>query len=207
MWRMNNMNIYFVRHGEDDEKYRGGWSELPLVQLGIDKANKLGKYLNKHCNEYNIEKIISSDLTRTKMTAEIINTYLNLPLILDSRLRENNNGELAGMLNSEAIKKYPNCFFASLDYDENFPGGESPKEFFTRVKKMFYEIIEENKGVENLMIVTHAGVIAIIYHIVNNLEWTNKEKVLKLGKTSISKLVIDGNNMNFEYIDETPHLR
>ena len=42
MWRMNNMNIYFVRHGEDDEKYRGGWSELPLVQLGIDKANKLG---------------------------------------------------------------------------------------------------------------------------------------------------------------------
>ena len=76
------MNIYFVRHGEDDEKYRGGWSELPLVQLGIDKANKLGKYLNKHCNEYNIEKIISSDLTRTKMTAEIINTYLNLPLIL-----------------------------------------------------------------------------------------------------------------------------
>ena len=112
------MNIYFVRHGDDDEKYRGGWSELPLIQVGIDKANKLGKYFKKNLNKYNFEKIISSDLTRTKMTAEIINTYLDLPLTMDDRLRENNNGKLAGMLNSEAIKKYPNCFFGSLEYDD-----------------------------------------------------------------------------------------
>lgn len=202
------MNIYFVRHGEDDEKYRGGWSNLPLIQVGIDKANKLGKYLKKHIDEYNFEKIISSDLMRTKMTAQIINTYLDLPLTLDERLRENNNGELAGMLNSEAIKKYPNCFFGSLEYNERFPGGESPKEFFERVNKMLYEIIDENKDIENLLLVTHAGVIAIIYHIVNNIEWTNKEKTLKLGKTSISKLIIDkDNNMSFEYINEAPHLK
>ena len=202
------MNIYFVRHGDDDEKYRGGWSELPLIQVGIDKANKLGKYFKKNLNKYNFEKIISSDLTRTKMTAEIINTYLDLPLTMDSRLRENNNGELAGMLNSEAIKKYPNCFFGSLEYDERFPGGESPHEFFDRVKKTLIDIIAENRETENLMLVTHAGVIAIIYHIVNNMEWTNKEKILKLAKTSISKLIIDDNGkMEFEYINDTPHLR
>lgn len=202
------MNIYFIRHGEDDEKYRGGWSELPLIQVGIDKANKLGKYLKKNMDKYRFEKIISSDLTRTRMTADIINTYLDLPISIDERLRENNNGELAGMLNSEAIKKYPNCFFGSLGYDERFPGGESPHEFYDRVKKSFYELIEENNNVKNLMIVTHAGVISIIYHIVTNLEWTNKEKSLKISKTSISKLIVDeSGNMKFDYINDTPHLR
>ena len=202
------MNIYFIRHGEDDEKYRGGWSELPLIQVGIDKANKLGKYLKKNMDKYRLEKIISSDLTRTRMTADIINTYLDLPISIDERLRENNNGELAGMLNSEAIKKYPNCFFGSLGYDERFPGGESPHEFYDRVKKSFYELIEENNNVKNLMIVTHAGVISIIYHIVTNLEWTNKEKSLKISKTSISKLIVDeSGNMKFDYINDTPHLR
>lgn len=202
------MNIYFIRHGEDDEKYRGGWSELPLIQVGIDKANKLGKYLKKNMDKYRLEKIISSDLTRTRMTADIINTYLDLPISIDERLRENNNGELAGMLNSEAIKKYPNCFFGSLGYDERFPGGESPHEFYDRVKKSFYELIEENNNVKNLMIVTHAGVISIIYHIVTNLEWTNKEKTLKISKTSISKLIVDeSGNMKFDYINDTPHLR
>ena len=34
------MNIYLVRHGDDDERYRGGWSGLPLVESGIEKAKK-----------------------------------------------------------------------------------------------------------------------------------------------------------------------
>ena len=35
------MNIYLVRHGDDDERYRGGWSELPLVEEGIRKCEKI----------------------------------------------------------------------------------------------------------------------------------------------------------------------
>ena len=69
------------------------------------------------------------------------------------------------------------------------------------------DIIEENKSVKNLMIVTHAGVISIIYHVINNLKWTNKVKALKIGKTSISKIVIDkDNNIKYDYQNYTPHL-
>lgn len=200
------MNIYFIRHGDDDERYRGGWSELPLVEEGIRKAKLLGKYLKENESEYNFEKIISSDLTRTKMTTEYINKELNLPIVYDSRIRENNNGELAGMLNEEAVKKYPNAFFGTLGYNEKFPGGESPHQFYNRIKKAFFSIIEENKDVENLAIVTHAGVIAIIYHVVNKMRWTNKKKSLSIPKTSISKLVENGKDMVFEYLSQTPHL-
>ena len=53
------MNIYLVRHGDDDERYRGGWSQLPLIEEGIEKSKKLAdflvgpqdeciKYINEH---------------------------------------------------------------------------------------------------------------------------------------------------------------
>ncbi len=64
------MKIIFVRHGKDDEKYRGGWSNLDLV-----------------------------------------------PVVKEEKLREMNNGVLVGMLNEEALIKYPGLFFSSLEMD------------------------------------------------------------------------------------------
>ena len=40
------MNIFLVRHGDDDEQYRGGWSSLPLTQLGIEKVKKLADFFS-----------------------------------------------------------------------------------------------------------------------------------------------------------------
>ena len=163
------MNIFLVRHGDDDERYRGGWSSLPLTQLGIEKAKKLADFLSNEQEDIKIDRIISSDLKRAKMTADIINEKLNVKIKYDERLRENNNGVLAGMLNEEAIKKFPNMYFSRLEYDERFPEGESPKEFYERIKEAFFSILNENNDVENLMLVTHAGVINIIYHIISNI--------------------------------------
>lgn len=201
------MNVYLIRHGDDDERYRGGWSQLPLIDIGIEKCKKLANYLSEHSDEFKVDRIISSDLKRTQMTSEILNEKLNVEIKFDSRLRENNNGELAGMLNEEAIKKYPNVHFSGLGYEEPFPGGESPKDFFERVNRDFVDIIEENKDVENLMLVTHGGVISILRHIINNVKWDHTTKGMKISKTSITKLVIDeDNNMHFEYENITPHL-
>lgn len=200
------MNLYLIRHGDDDENYRGGWSQLPLVEEGIKKCEKLEKYLYENRKELNLDKIISSDLLRTRMTTEIINKRLKLPVEYDERIRENNNGLLAGMENSKAKEEFPNIYFSNLKYNERFPEGESPKEFYMRVKKAFFDIIKENKDKENVVLVTHGGVIAIIYHIVNKLKWTNRVKGVKIAKTSISKLVVKKDEMFFEYQNYTPHL-
>lgn len=200
------MNIFLVRHGDDDEQYRGGWSSLPLTQLGIEKVKKLADFFSNEQEDIKIDRIISSDLKRAKMTADIINEKLNVKIKYDERLRENNNGILAGMLNEEAIKKFPNMYFSILEYDERFPEGESPKEFYERIKEAFFSIVNENNDVENLMLVTHAGVINIIYHIISNIEWSNKQKKLKISKTSITKIVINNQDKQVCYVGITPHL-
>ena len=50
------MNIYIIRHGDDDERYRGGWSNLPLIDVGIEKCKKLADYL--YNNNVKIDRIV-----------------------------------------------------------------------------------------------------------------------------------------------------
>ncbi|MGL5417824.1 MAG: histidine phosphatase family protein [Clostridium sp.] len=87
--------------------------------------------------------------------------------------------------------------------NEKFPEGESPEEFYFRIKKAFEDlckvILKGELGV-NVMVITHGGVINIIYHIVKNLEWTNKSKALSpMASTGIHKL--ECINGKFEIIE------
>jgi probable phosphoglycerate mutase len=193
------MNIFLVRHGKDDDKYRGGWSNLPLIQEGIIQSKLLAEYLKDKESKYNIQIIISSDLLRTKQTAEIIQKELCVPVDYTYQLREINNGKLAGMLNEDVLKLYPGLYFSSLKMNEKYPGGESPKNFYDRIKSSFYDILEKYKSYDNILLVTHSGVINIICCIVKGVEWSNSMKNFEVSNAAIHKLVIDSNGrMKFE---------
>ena len=97
------MRIIFARHGKDDERYRGGWSDLELLPSGVLQAQKMAEKL-KSCD---ITEIIASDLPRTMQTAGIAGDALGLPVHPEPRLREINNGKLSGMLNTDALREYP----------------------------------------------------------------------------------------------------
>lgn len=189
--------IIFVRHGKDDDRYRGGWSNLDLIPEGRTQAKKLAKHLAEGKLKYDISQIITSDLQRAITTAMFVSDELNLPISKDSEIRETNNGVLAGMLNEQAIIQYPNLFFSTLEMDEAYPNGESPNDFYMRIKTWFNKFIEENKEIKgNTLVVTHSGVINVIYHIVKDIEWSNKGRSFKISNCSIHVLNIS--TMDFE---------
>ena len=191
------MKIIFVRHGKDDNNYRGGWSKMDLIPEGIEQAKQLAKHIKENNQEYQIQKIVASDLPRTMTTARFISTQLGLPIQQEWRLRETNNGDLAGMLNEEVLKRYPGLFFSSLKMDEAYPNGESPNDFFNRIKIWFDEFVAIYKNInENVLVVTHSGVINIIYHLVNGIEWNNQSHIFKSANCSIHILDVDA--MRFE---------
>lgn len=186
------MRIVFVRHGKDDDKYRGGWSSLDLIPEGIEQAKKLAKHLAENRMEYNITRIISSDLPRTMTTASYISAELGLPVLEEPQIRETNNGDLAGMLNDEALVRYPGLFFSSLEMDEPYPNGESPNEFYARIKTWFENFLVEYQNTNgNTLVVTHSGVINVIYHIVRKMDWSNKGRTFKVSNCSIHVLNTD----------------
>lgn len=168
------MKWILVRHGEDTPGFRGGWSNESLTIKGKEQVEVVAKDLLK----YNVDKIYSSDLPRAVETANIISDELKLKVELLPQLREMNNGVLAGMKHVEALELYPGLFYNTLEYDEKYPGGESPKGFYERIKE-FSENFERTE--ENYIIVTHGGVIDVLYCLLHNIEHTNKRLSMKVG--------------------------
>lgn len=199
------MNILFVRHGKDSDQHRGGWSQLDLLPEGKREAKTLADYLVQHKEDYHFTKMITSDLKRAETTATILVEALQLPLEKESSLRETNNGDLAGMLNSEADQKFPRLYFRSLAMDEHYPNGESPREFYQRIKTWFQRFLQENDDSdETQIVVTHGGVINIIYHLVNQIEWTNKSNLFHVKHCSIS--LLNTKTLVFEVENQTDFL-
>ena len=89
--------------------------------------------------------------------------------------------------------------------DEPYPNGESPLDFYHRIKMWFSEFSSNLPNVEgNILIVTHSGVINIIYHLVRGMTWSNKNRAFKAGNCSIHVLNMD--TMEFEIENKTDFL-
>ncbi len=178
--------IILIRHGEDDNTVRGGWSNTPLTENGIRQSKKLADRL---ISEKNIDEIYTSDLLRAYQTADIIAEKYGINPIKCTELREVNNGRLAGMKNEIADIKYPNLYWRCLEWEKHYPDGESPKEFYERIKNIWYRFSNKYKNSDkSIAIVTHGGVINIILSIISNESYSNKNKPKSVPNASAAML-------------------
>lgn len=201
------MAIYFVRHGKDEEGFRGGWSQRGLVDEVKKQAQILAEYLHKNKERFNFTKIISSDLNRAKETAYYIANKYEMKVELDKKWREHNNGIIAGMPNEDAERNFPGVYFNTLGMDERYPRGESPREFLNRIEHSFYKLGDEAfTNNEDILVVTHGGVINIIYYLIIEIEWSNRNKVFKSQNTNIHKVELDKGKMKITLNNYIGHL-
>ena len=176
--------IFLMRHGEDDDSRLGGWSDASLCQNGIEQVKKSCERLID--NKYNIVHIFSSDLQRAKETADIVSEYLAIPVTHLKEFRETNNGDLAGISKERFQKEYPGLYFASLDWEQQYPNGESPMQFYNRIKEAWNDFKIKTEALDgNVLLVTHAGVINIIKCIETGIQFTNKEVKFKVKHAEI----------------------
>lgn len=186
------MICYLIRHGKDDNTIRGGWSQHPLSPEGIQETEILAQAI---ASKLKIHKIYSSDLTRAIQTSELIANHIHLDVITVPGFRETNNGDLAGMKNSLALEKYPGLFWNQLKWDQCYPNGESPKQFYERIKNTWEtftkQIISEKK---NVALVTHGGVIQVILSIIHHTQYTNTAQNRKIPHGSIITLEYTGDD-------------
>ena len=171
--------IYLMRHGLDDESKIGGWSDVKLTLEGIKQVNLSG--INNRNLE--VEKIISSDIKRCQQTALIMQKYLNVPIIYDERLREQNKGDLNGMDNVEALKRYSDLL-KDIKVSTIYPNGESLYDLYMRIKNLLPWILKQDKT----LIITHRGVINIIYYLLNNIDLDMNKQQFNVTHASIHEL-------------------
>lgn len=169
---INDMEIDLLRHGEDDQNYIGGWSDNKLSDKGILQVQEISKLID---NNYDL--IISSDLQRAKETSKIISNYLKIDIVYNDKLREINNGDLKNLTKEQFLSLYPGLYYNTLKIDESYPNGESPIEFYNRVKEGLIEITKNYKN-KKILIVTHSGVMTVIKCLVTGWKYSNLVKII-----------------------------
>lgn len=160
--------IYLLRHGLDDENFIGGWSDVDLTKEGIKQVEEVTKYIKK----LKFDTILCSDIKRATTTASIVNKQLNKKVIYTKELREQDKGILTGMKKEDAYKNYP-YLFDNVTIKTVYPNGESLEDLYNRIKIYLEKLLK----MDNVLCITHRGVINMIYFILNDINPDmNKEK-------------------------------
>lgn len=165
------IKILLIRHGKDVPLRVGGWSDSHLSALGKEESLELGKRIVKLYEKF--DQIVTSDLPRAKETCDLVNESLNLPVEENSDFREINNGDLKNLDKEKCKEKYPGLYFFTLKYNESYPNGESPAQFYARVTTAFENLVNKYNN-QNVILVTHKGVLDIIMTILYKRKWSNK---------------------------------
>lgn len=153
--------IILVRHGEiaGAEGRAVGQIDLPLSAGGLAQAAQLAESLDT----FQPRRIYCSPLTRTLQTASFIEKKYDLRSIHVPEIKEINLGRWEGLDFKTIRSRYPDEFENRGQDIAGFrpPEGENFNDLKIRVES-FLEILEDAPSI----VVTHAGVIRSILHIV-----------------------------------------
>ena len=131
--------LIVVRHGEThwnvEGRIQGYSADSPLTERGHAQARALGARLKTE----SIEVLYSSDLGRTRQTAQPLIDATGLEAEFDATLRERNYGVFEGRTYGEIEREFPEAWarFTSRDPQFAAPGGESSAQFQARVVAAF----------------------------------------------------------------------
>lgn len=153
--------VLLVRHGETTWNRDGriqGWADSTLTERGREQARALGSHL---AAAYDVDRLVASDLRRTRETATLLDDVGVGPAPEFSRAwRERDFGELQGLTRGEISERVPEYEpDGSLLAVESVPGGESLGAFEERVLDGWKRLVDELEDGKTAAVVTHGGTI------------------------------------------------
>ncbi len=154
----NNINkakneYYLMRHGESFHNVNA------VEEIGIDPNDvltELGKVQVEDArkkSKVDFDVIVSSPVTRTRMTAEIMAGNKKDEIIINENFREINLGTYNGRPSTQIREDYGIDY---LKFNTVLGGGESHGDVMNRMMKGIYELEKEYEG-KKILIVTHGA--------------------------------------------------
>jgi len=166
------MRVVVVRHGETDWNLNGrmqGHAPVPLNETGRAQADRVGRYL---ASEYAFDRVVSSDLLRTRQTAERVLEHVgDVPVSFDSAWRERDLGVYQGLSYGDIHERFPEFALgeAAVEAASEVPeSGESLLQMRDRVVEGWDEVIGGEE--ETVLVVTHGGPIYLLLGHVKGLD-------------------------------------
>ena len=154
-------NFLLVRHGRTEANSRHvlqGRSDFPLDSLGLRQAALIAERIAALPP---VEALVASPLLRARTTADIIGKRIGMEPVFLSGLAEMSFGDLEGHSYDEIAIVHPELFARMADiedHDVGWPGGETRREFATRVMTAFNQLMDDYR-LHRIAVVAHGGVL------------------------------------------------
>lgn len=164
--------LILVRHGVtawNRERRFQGQLDTPLSEDGRQQARRLAARLA--AAPRTITAIYTSDLQRARDTARPVAEALDLPLVIDTGLRERGYGAFEGRTFEEIEHDLADAWRRWREREPDFElpgGGESLSRFHLRVQQTLDRLVGRHSGT-TVLAVTHGGVLDSAYRIASGL--------------------------------------
>ena len=190
--------LYLVRHGESESnaaRVFTGHFDSPLTQNGRRQAEAVAEALAR----VRVDRVVSSDLSRARDTAEAIALRHGLAVETFAELREIDLGEMTGRPVDDVLS-HP-------DWNEDgfvqWPGGEALDAVFERAFGLVRRVVEESPD-RTVVIVGHGGVTRILVsHFQGLLPKLERARAVN---ANITKVTTDGAIYTVEQLFGGAHL-
>lgn len=161
-----------------------GHLDVPLDETGTWQARALATRLRN----LPADALYSSDLKRAAQTAETLAEATGLSIEWDERLRERHLGQFQGKTLPEVEAIHPEAYGKFIQKDPGYypPGGESYVQMENRILPFLADVVERHGG-HTVVVVTHGGVLGIIFRHVLGIPLGAPIK-FKRANTSLSQI-------------------
>ena len=184
--------ICLVRHGEtqwNTHRRLQGHLDIPLNATGRAQATATADALRAE----RFTAIYTSDLARAQQTATAIADTGHPPPSATPALRERHYGVFQGLTHDEARVRHPDAWqrFRARDPAFVLPGnGESLTQLHQRVAALLETLRERHRG-EQVLLVTHGGVLDIAHRIAAGLA-LEAPRNFPIPNAAINRIIHDG---------------
>ena len=161
--------LILIRHGETDwnrELRFQGQVDVPLNATGLEQARRLAERLA--AEQWVVDHLVCSDLIRTQQTAQpslqVLLPQARIDTLTDSALREQSFGVVDGKRVDDVKVEHADAWAQWLRFEADYgmPGGETTRQFHTRVMDAMRRIAQQHTG-KTVMVVTHGGVLDMVW--------------------------------------------
>ncbi len=198
--------LYIVRHGEargNVERNFHGWYDSDLTENGRAQIARLPAWFR----DVQLDAAYSSDLKRTRETAEAVVKERGLLVETTPLLREIHGGEWEDVPWDDLPVRFPESYGHWLERPHllTMPGGESMTEFQDRIYGAVLDIARKNAG-KNVLIATHGTAIKVLLCRVRGIPLAEMPGEKWCDNASVTVLQTDGETFRVLVDGDNKHL-
>ena len=204
--------VYLIRHGKTqwnlESRYQGANGYSPLLKDSYREIELLASSLQR----IPFEHAYASPLKRARITAQALLNHLNpeIPLTIDSRLKEFNLGKMEGMHFEDVAAKWPevlkNFRHHPDKYDESLVEGESFLEVIARFRAAIEEYCRQYPN-GNILVISHGAALNAAINALIGTPLAHLKDRGGLSNTSTTVLTTnDGRHFELEKWNDTSYL-